>query len=95
VTNTTIIFIKVITTASSNRLSQIKIDDQQEITCTAHLTAAPEKGKANASLIKLLSKTFNIKQANIEILRGHTSNKKVLSIANISPESLSICHPRT
>jgi hypothetical protein len=94
VTNTTTLFIKVITNASSNRLSQIKINDNQELTCTSHLTATPEKGKANASLINLLVKTLNIKKANIEILKGHTSNKKVLSIATITPESFSSRLPR-
>ncbi|MBU0671210.1 MAG: DUF167 domain-containing protein [Patescibacteria group bacterium] len=42
------------------------------------LNAIPEKGKANAELIKLLSIDFDISQGKIEILRGLTSNKKVV-----------------
>jgi len=80
---TTIFVIKVMTNSSSNKLSNAKINDDNTIALKAYLTASPEKGKANASLIKMLSKTLGIRKANIEILRGHTSDKKILSALGI------------
>lgn len=43
------------------------------------VTAAPEKGKANEAVLKVLQKQLGIKRSALEILGGHTSrNKRVL-----------------
>ncbi|MCB1080313.1 MAG: DUF167 domain-containing protein, partial [Chlamydiia bacterium] len=44
------------------------------------LTAAPEKGKANESLITILSKHFKIPKSAITILKGETSRHKVVQL---------------
>lgn len=44
------------------------------------IAAPPEKGKANAAVIKLLSKTFGVPAKNIEILSGQTSPLKIIKI---------------
>lgn len=44
------------------------------------LTAAPEKGKANDSLIALLSKKLKIAKSRIHILKGETSRQKLVEI---------------
>ena len=62
------------------------INDEGSISLRAYITASPEKGKANARLIKLLSETLGVRKANIEILRGHTSNKKIISVVGIAFE---------
>lgn len=64
------------------------------------VTAPPAGGKANQSLRKLLAGAFNVGQSDIEIIRGHTSRKKVLRIWNVTPEQVreflnlkrSLCH---
>lgn len=44
-----------------------------------YVTDPPEKGKANAEVIKLLSKEFNVSKSSIEIIKGETARlKKVL-----------------
>ena len=44
--------------------------------------APPEKGKANAELIKFLSKTFNIKRDKISIISGKTDRLKLIKISS-------------
>jgi uncharacterized protein (TIGR00251 family) len=49
------------------------------------VTAPPTGGKANQRLMELLAEGLSIGQSNIEIIRGHTSRRKVLRIRNVSP----------
>ena len=44
------------------------------------VTAVPEKGKANAALVKLLSKTLGIAKTSIHIVSGETVRNKILSL---------------
>jgi len=50
------------------------------------VTVAPEKGKANKAVIKVLSKLLGVKSSDIEILSGETSRDKKVFIRNISEE---------
>lgn len=45
------------------------------------LTAAPESGKANQALVKLLAKELHIPKSSITIKSGQTSRHKILDIA--------------
>ena len=47
------------------------------------LVAAPEKGKANKALCKLLAKKMGIKQSEIRILCGHTSRQKEVLVERV------------
>jgi hypothetical protein len=49
------------------------------------VAAPPAGGKANERLRKLLAEELNARQSDIEIIRGHTSRRKVLRIRNVSP----------
>jgi len=53
------------------------------------VTAAPEKGKANAAVIALLSKELRVPKSWIEITRGETTRIKTLRIRGLTKESLS------
>jgi len=53
------------------------------------VTAPPEKGKANAAVIALLSKEFRVPKSSIEIVRGHTSRRKTLRIRGLTKQKLS------
>jgi uncharacterized protein (TIGR00251 family) len=46
------------------------------------IQAPPVEGKANAYLVKFLSKQWNIPRANFEILSGETGRNKRLRITN-------------
>jgi uncharacterized protein len=52
------------------------------------LAAAPEKGKANESLVEFLAETLGVKRNVITITSGHTSPVKTLQIAGVSTEFL-------
>lgn len=52
------------------------------------INAAPEKGLANKELIKFLSKLLGISKSQIQIIKGHTSSSKILSIENINLDQL-------
>ena len=78
-----VVFVKVQPNASRNRVvgehaDQIKIA----------VTVAPEKGKANKAVIKVLSKLLGVKSSDIEIFSGETSRDKKVFIRNIIPENL-------
>ena len=49
-------------------------------TIKVRLTTAPEKGKANEALVKLLAKHFKVKANNIKILKGQTDKNKIIEI---------------
>ncbi len=47
------------------------------------VTQAPEKGKANQALVKLLAELLDVKRSQIELLAGDTSQHKKFLIAGI------------
>jgi len=44
------------------------------------LTQAPEDGKANRALIKLLAEYFNLKKSDISIINGKKSKNKLIML---------------
>jgi len=60
--------------------SQNKLVRNEDGTYAAYLNAAPIKGRANRSLIELLSEKFNVAKSSIRIVRGITSKHKLVSI---------------
>ena len=44
------------------------------------VTVSPERGKANAAVIKLLSKHFGVRKSQIAIIAGDRSRTKTLTI---------------
>jgi uncharacterized protein len=46
------------------------------------VTAAPEKGKANAAVIALLAKTIGVPKSAFELVNGDTDRTKVLRLAS-------------
>lgn len=45
------------------------------------LTVAPERGKANQALLKLLAQELGVAKAPLRIKSGHTSRYKLIEIA--------------
>jgi uncharacterized protein (TIGR00251 family) len=48
------------------------------------VTAAPEDGKANAAIVKLLSKAWHIPAGSIEFVSGATAREKLLLLRGVS-----------
>jgi uncharacterized protein len=51
------------------------------------LSAPPEAGKANAALIKLLARRWQLPQRNLELVNGAGARRKVLHIHGV-PDAL-------
>lgn len=47
------------------------------------LTSPPVEGRANAELVEILAKTFNVKKRNIEILSGSRSRNKMVRVIGV------------
>jgi hypothetical protein len=54
--------------------------DDEHNTLKISVTAAPEKGKANEAVIKLLSQEYQVPKSNIKIISGHSSQIKLIRI---------------
>jgi uncharacterized protein (TIGR00251 family) len=52
------------------------------------ISAPPEKGKANRSLVKFLAKKVGVKRKDVHIISGQTNPVKSLEISGISAETL-------
>jgi uncharacterized protein (TIGR00251 family) len=52
------------------------------------VAAPPSGGKANQRLIEILAERLNVAKSQVEIIRGHTSRRKVLRIRNVSPSKV-------
>lgn len=48
------------------------------------VTAAPEDGKANAAVVKLLSKSWHIPASCMEIISGEASREKTLLLRGVA-----------
>lgn len=65
--------IRVIPRARSN-----KIEPQTDASLRVHTTAAPADGDANAAVIKMLARHFNVPKTSIKIIRGQNARDKVI-----------------
>lgn len=67
--------LKVIPKSSKNEIVGVLDDGSLRV----KITAAPEKGKANAAVCAFLAEVFDVPKRNVEILRGETApNKQVV-----------------
>lgn len=82
------ITVKLTPGAKKNEVFGWETDAAGERFLRVSVTAAPEKGKANAALIKLLSKHWGIPKSAITIVRGETSRMKVIEVAEADPAVL-------
>ncbi len=62
------------------RSSQSEIVEAGNNYLKIKLKSSPTQGKANAELIKLLAKKYQVSQSEIEIIKGLTSRDKLIRI---------------
>ncbi|MBC8445303.1 MAG: DUF167 domain-containing protein [Rhodospirillaceae bacterium] len=78
--------------ASANRISGIRLDKEGECVLKAQVTSVPEGGKANAALIRMLAKEWNLAKSRIEIIQGTTDRNKTLLVAGNPQDVLNQLH---
>tara|TARA_B100000676_G_C18040091_1_gene824346 strand:- start:218 stop:454 length:237 start_codon:yes stop_codon:yes gene_type:complete len=52
------------------------VQGSQGATLRVRVNEAPEKGKANAALIKLLAREWNIPRSRLSVVRGQKNRRK-------------------
>ena len=52
------------------------------------VSAAPERGKANVAVIKLIAATVGLRENQVQIVRGHAQPRKTLQIEGIDQAEL-------
>ena len=75
--------IKVIPGASRDRIAG-KLGDAIKI----QVSAAPERGKANDAVIKLIADALGLRRNDISIVRGQAQARKTLEIQGLSQDQL-------
>lgn len=50
------------------------------------LAAVPERGAANAALLRLLAEALDLPPSRLALVAGHASTRKVVQIAGLAPE---------
>jgi len=52
------------------------------------LNAPPVEGKANDTLIAFLADALDVRRAQVEIVTGHTSRRKVVRVRGVSVQKV-------
>ena len=52
------------------------------------VTQAPEDGKANAAVVRLLADTLALRANDVEIVSGHTSRDKTVALTGIDRDEI-------
>lgn len=73
--------------ASADRIRGIERDADGSAVLKVAVTAAPEAGKANAALVKLLAKTWKLPKTSLSVVSGATSRRKVVLVSG-PPDAL-------
>ena len=65
-----------------------KVCDLQGRTLAVAVTVAPDDGRANATVIRLVGAAFGVQAHQVAILSGQTKADKVVSLSGVRPERL-------
>lgn len=69
------IYVKVIPRSSQNKIEKLENGEYR-----VKLIAPPVDGRANQSLVKLLSEYFGVSKSKISIISGKTFSKKMVDV---------------
>lgn len=72
--------------ASAERIIGLADEADGGVVLRVAVTAAPENGKANAALVKLLSRVFRLPPRDFSVVRGVTDRRKVVAVAGTPAE---------
>jgi uncharacterized protein (TIGR00251 family) len=70
------------------RASKSEVVGAHDGALKVRIAAPPVEGAANAELVKLLAKTFDVSKAQVEIVGGQASKTKQVKISNAKGERL-------
>ncbi len=76
--------VRITPRSSRNEIVEIMSDNTIKI----KLTAPPVEGKANAELVKLLSRVLGVSKSSVAIVKGHTGRSKAVAVKGMSREEI-------
>jgi uncharacterized protein (TIGR00251 family) len=82
------VMVRLTPKASRDAIQGVAADADGAGVLRAQVTAVPEDGKANAALIKLLSKAWKVPKTSLDIVSGATDRRKVIVISGDGAELL-------
>ena len=77
--------LKVVPGASSEGIQWLGDDHG---TLKVRVTAAPEKGKANKAVVKLIAKHLGVPISAVAIISGHTGHNKTVEITGMTESDI-------
>ncbi len=81
--------LRVTPKAGRNRIDGVAADADGGAVLKVAVTAAPEEGKANAALIKLLAKEWRLPKTTLAIVGGAAARRKLLHVSGEQAELMS------
>ena len=79
--------VKLTPRAASSRVQGVEVDASGQAYLAVRVSAAPDAGKANLALIKLLAKRWRLPASAIRLISGASARRKVLHVEG-APERL-------
>jgi hypothetical protein len=73
--------VKVTPKASRDRIGDPFTDADGHVVLKISVTAAPDRGKANDAVIRLLAKAWAVPKTSITVTSGATGRRKILHVA--------------
>ena len=67
--------------AAKNQVTGIWLGEAEGARLAIKVTAPPDKGKANAAIIALMSKSLGLPKSSVSIIAGETSRLKTLALS--------------
>lgn len=80
------LFVRVIPKAGRRGLVRIERDAAGDAWLKVALTEPPDKGRANAGLVKLLARILGLPKSRIRIMAGETARNKTLLLEGAADE---------
>ena len=90
VKNGVTVHVKLTPKAAHNALVRTEQDEAGNMLLRASVTAVPEKGKANAALIKMLAKKLGLPKGSIRLIAGEQSRHKTLLFEGVPVEMMKL-----
>ena len=75
--------VKVTPRAARSAVQGVEVDARGQAYLAVRVTAAPDAGKANAALIKLLAKRWRLPASAVRLVSGATARRKVLYVEGV------------
>ena len=72
--------LKVTPRAASSRVQGVEVDGAGQARLAVRVNAPPAAGKANAALIRLLARRWQMPQRDLEVVSGAGARRKVLQV---------------